>query len=336
MAKVDYYRVLGLRPTATREEIRRAYRRLARRVHPDAHPERQNDVRATERMALLNEAYAVLADPGRRAVYDMQQQGDGVGVDGGRGQARKPDPRTATAAERGPARRATYTGQQQGDGVDADGGSGQAGEPDPQGDRTARRGARVVVLTPSVDQQARLAVLALLLAAAGVYGANLTVSRGSLLGVVMMATGLLSGALCAMAVMPTFHGRLVLTGDGLIEQSSLGLFGERAYGYDQICDVHWKAKRGLDASTRILIDYYKRDRSGQLQVECYQSKWLMPVDDPHTLYHLLRERAAARKYDFSRPSWWAVVVHARELVVTVVVVFGTVVAALLWSTSPGG
>jgi hypothetical protein len=114
------------------------------------------------------------------------------------------------------------------------------------------------------------------------------------------------------------------------------LFGERAYRYDQICEVHWRTRYGLDASTRILIDYYERDRSGQLQIDRYQSRWLMPVDDPHTLYQLLRERAAARKYDFSRPTWWAVVVHARELVVTVVVVFGTVVAALLWGPIGSG
>lgn len=194
----------------------------------------------------------------------------------------------------------------------------------------------MVVLTPAVDRQARLSVLALLFTAAGVYGAHLTVSRGSLLGVALMAGGLLSGALCAMAVMPTFHGRLVLTPDALIEYSALGLLGERAYAYEQICEVHWRVKPGLSASTRILIDYYQRDRSGRLQTDRYQSKWLMPVDDPHTLYHVLRERAAARKYDSSRPTWWAVIVHARELMVTVVVVFGTVVAALLWGATGSG
>jgi hypothetical protein len=294
---VDYYRVLGLRPTATREEIRRAYRRLARYVHPDAHPERKDDVAATQRMAMLNEAYAVLADPARRAAYNLQRQ----------------------------ARRESQARAQAGPRTEA--------EPEARG---AWRGERMVVLAPSVDRQARLAALALLLTAAGVYGANLTVNRGSLLGVLLMAAGLLGGALCAMAVMPTFHGRVVLTRDALIEYSSLGLFGERAYRYDQICEVHWKSKRGIAASARILIDYFERDRLGQLQIDRYQSKWLMPVDDPHTLYHLLRERAAAGKHEFSRPTWWAVVVHARELVVTVVIVFGTVVAALFWSATGSG
>jgi hypothetical protein len=304
MANVDYYQVLGVRPTATREEIRRAYRRRARRVHPDTNPEWKDDAAATRRMAALNEAYAVLTDPCRRAAYDLQRR-DGQAIrlrasEGvARGQAR---PRPA------------------------------ATEPRPT---PVRRAARMA-FAPSVDRQAKLAVLALLLTAAGVYGANLTVNRGSLLGVMLMAAGLLSGALCAMAVMPTFQGHVVLTRDALVEYSSLGVLGERAYPYDQICDVHWKARRGVGASARILIDYYERDRSGQVQAGSYQSKWLMPVDDPHTLYHLLRERAAAQKHAFSRPTWWAVLVSARELVVTVVIVFGAIVAVLFWGGAGSG
>ncbi|HUT21506.1 MAG TPA: J domain-containing protein [Anaerolineae bacterium] len=297
MANADYYQVLGVRPTATREEIQRAYRRRARRVHPDTHPEWKDDAAATRRMAALNEAYAVLADPSRRAAYDLQRR-DGRAIRA-RGQA---SPRPAATES----------------------------QPTP-----ARRAARMV-FAPSVDRQARLAVLALLLTAAGVYGANLTVNRGSLLGVLLMATGLLSGALCAMAVMPTFQGHVLLARDALTEYSSLGVFGERAYPYDQICDVHWKARRGVGAPARILIDYFERDRSGQLQTGSYQSKWLMPVDDPHTLYHLLRERATAQKYAFSRPTWWAVLVHARELAVTVVIVFGTIVAVLFWGATGSG
>jgi hypothetical protein len=329
MAKVDYYRVLGLQPTATREEVRRAYRRLARRLHPDVDPERKDEARATQRMVRLNEAYAVLADPARRAAYDAQRLASRVATGWEDGQAGSAGPRVWERGQAGKAEPRAGAGPQ----------SDYAGKPDPRaapGTGWRQGGLPMVVLAPSPDRQARRTVLAVLLTAAGIYGANLTVSRGSLLGVLMMAVGLLSGAMCALAVMPTFHGRLVLTHDALIEHASFGLTGERAYGYEQICEVHWRAKHGLTASTRILIDYYTHDRLGRLRTEWYESKWLMPVDDPHTLYAVLRERAAAQKYEWSRPSWRAVIVQARELVVTVVVVFGTVVAALLWGTSPGG
>jgi hypothetical protein len=62
----DYYAVLGVSPDASPEEIRRAYRDLAKRFHPDANP----DPAAAERMREINEAYAVLSDPAKRAAYD--------------------------------------------------------------------------------------------------------------------------------------------------------------------------------------------------------------------------------------------------------------------------
>ena len=62
----DHYRVLGIPPHATAPEIRRAYRRLARRHHPDHNPRPDG----AERFRALAEAYAVLNDPARRAGYD--------------------------------------------------------------------------------------------------------------------------------------------------------------------------------------------------------------------------------------------------------------------------
>jgi molecular chaperone DnaJ len=56
--------------SATRDEIRVAYRRLARQHHPDA----KGDA-SVERMSQINEAWRVLSDPGRRAVYDAQSRG---------------------------------------------------------------------------------------------------------------------------------------------------------------------------------------------------------------------------------------------------------------------
>jgi hypothetical protein len=67
---MTHYDTLGVAPTASAAEIRDAYRRLARRHHPDRAAER--DAAA---MAAINEAYRVLGDAGRRAAYDAQLRG---------------------------------------------------------------------------------------------------------------------------------------------------------------------------------------------------------------------------------------------------------------------
>lgn len=59
MVLIDYYRVLGVPPQATEAEIKRAYRRLAQRCHPDVSKEPE----AEERFKILSEAYATLGDP---------------------------------------------------------------------------------------------------------------------------------------------------------------------------------------------------------------------------------------------------------------------------------
>ena len=73
----DYYEVLGLERTAAAGEVKRRYRELAKRVHPDRAGEEGGDG-AGRRMALINEAYDVLSDPGRRKRYDLWL-GRGVG-----------------------------------------------------------------------------------------------------------------------------------------------------------------------------------------------------------------------------------------------------------------
>ena len=64
----DAYAALGVDPTASADDVRRAYRRLARELHPDANP---GDAAAAERFRLVAEAHDVLADPIRRARYDV-------------------------------------------------------------------------------------------------------------------------------------------------------------------------------------------------------------------------------------------------------------------------
>jgi hypothetical protein len=69
----DYYAILGVPPTASRDEIHVAYRRLARQHHPDVNPPHEDDRAANEFMRRLNEAYSVLDNPRQRAVYDRQR-----------------------------------------------------------------------------------------------------------------------------------------------------------------------------------------------------------------------------------------------------------------------
>src|ERR1700731_2989559 len=64
----DYYGVLGVKPTATAEEIRKAFRKAARKYHPDVNP---NDKKAEEKFKEISEANDILSDDKKRKVYDQ-------------------------------------------------------------------------------------------------------------------------------------------------------------------------------------------------------------------------------------------------------------------------
>src|SRR5512136_950213 len=68
MAQRDYYEILGLDRRASQDEIKRAFRRLAHKHHPDVNPDEPG---AEARFKEIAEAYSVLGDPDKRAQYDV-------------------------------------------------------------------------------------------------------------------------------------------------------------------------------------------------------------------------------------------------------------------------
>ncbi|WP_459548389.1 molecular chaperone DnaJ [Nocardia sp. X0981] len=79
----DFYKELGVSSNASTEEIKKAYRKLARDLHPDANP---GDPKAEERFKAVSEAHTVLSDPAKRAEYDETRRlfaGGGYGRPGG-------------------------------------------------------------------------------------------------------------------------------------------------------------------------------------------------------------------------------------------------------------
>ena len=79
MAK-NYYTVLGLEKSASADQIKKAYRKLALKYHPDKNP---GDKAAEERFKEITEAYAVLSDPEKRRVYDQFGRAGLGGLGGG-------------------------------------------------------------------------------------------------------------------------------------------------------------------------------------------------------------------------------------------------------------
>src|SRR5580698_6461022 len=65
---VDYYKILGINKNASQDDIKKAYRKLARKLHPDLNP---NDKEANKKFQQLNEANEVLSDPEKRKKYDQ-------------------------------------------------------------------------------------------------------------------------------------------------------------------------------------------------------------------------------------------------------------------------
>ena len=87
--KRDFYEVLGVQKSVSADELKKAYRQMAKKYHPDLHP---NDKEAEQKFKEINEAYEVLSDADKRAKYDQfghagvdPNYGAGAGYGGGYG-----------------------------------------------------------------------------------------------------------------------------------------------------------------------------------------------------------------------------------------------------------
>jgi molecular chaperone DnaJ len=107
----DYYAVLGMPASATQDEIKKQYRKLAAKHHPDKN---QNDPKAAERFKEISEAYQVLGDPDKRKQYDEMRRLGAFGGFGGAG-ARRPGAHPGGSPFGGPGGAQTFRFEDLGD-----------------------------------------------------------------------------------------------------------------------------------------------------------------------------------------------------------------------------
>ena len=159
----DYYEVLGVPRPAPADEIKRVYRQLARKHHPDLQPPADR-VKASERFKEINEAYEVLSDPDKRAKYDA------LGADWKSGMDFTPPPGAGAGPRSSPGAGWTTVDASSFEGMDDDMGGfsdffssifGQGGARS-RGRRGARGGVRMTMPGPDIEAELPVTVEELL------------------------------------------------------------------------------------------------------------------------------------------------------------------------------
>ena len=159
----DYYEVLGVPRTAPADEIKRVYRQLARKHHPDLQPPADR-AKASERFKEINEAYEVLSDPDKRAKYDA------LGADWKSGMDFTPPPGAGAGPRSSPGAGWTTVDASSFEGMDDDMGGfsdffssifGQGGARS-RGRRGARGGVRMTMPGPDIEAELPVTVEELL------------------------------------------------------------------------------------------------------------------------------------------------------------------------------
>ncbi len=146
----DYYQMLGVSRTATADEIKKAYRRLARKFHPDV----SKEANAEQKFKEVQEAYEVLKDPEKRAAYDQ------LGSDWKSGQQFRPPPEWANGFEfRGSGARGRFSQETSEDGAGfSDFFSSLFGGASPFGGAGPGGGARATRSRAGRDHHARMEI----------------------------------------------------------------------------------------------------------------------------------------------------------------------------------
>jgi DnaJ-class molecular chaperone len=96
MSRRDYYDVLGVTKNASDDDIKKAYRKLASKFHPDKEPDDSKKAVLETQLKEINEAYETLGDPGKKQIYDTTGQGDPFFRHSSSGQPRNQNNRTWT------------------------------------------------------------------------------------------------------------------------------------------------------------------------------------------------------------------------------------------------
>lgn len=95
LSQINPYEVLNLQPTASKDEIRKAYRTLARKYHPDSNP---NNKAAEEKFKQINDAYTILSDEVKKADYDRSQRQQSQAASNTKTTTAKPRPKRTSNA----------------------------------------------------------------------------------------------------------------------------------------------------------------------------------------------------------------------------------------------